>query len=143
MRLVNILCDKFYPISNGLHNYIHIPFMRLPYTLYSSGRALSTGRKTFFAETAIIINACSSGLFFRKYLTSAPETCIIVFVCLKTKKRLGGTYMYAIIKTSGKQFKVSENDIISVNRLSDVNAGDKIEFKDILLVVDADIKVGT
>ena len=51
--------------------------------------------------------------------------------------------MYAIIKTSGKQFKVSENDIISVNRLSDVNAGDKIEFKDILLVVDADIKVGT
>ena len=51
--------------------------------------------------------------------------------------------MYAIIKTSGKQFKVAENDIISVNRLSDADAGDKVEFKEVLLVVDGDVKVGT
>ncbi len=51
--------------------------------------------------------------------------------------------MYAIIKTSGKQFKVAENDIISVNRLSDAAAGDKIEFKEVLLIADGDVKVGT
>ncbi|MBP5274038.1 MAG: 50S ribosomal protein L21 [Abditibacteriota bacterium] len=51
--------------------------------------------------------------------------------------------MYAIIKTSGRQFKVSENDIISVNRIADVDAGDKVEFGEVLLVVDSDVRVGT
>lgn len=51
--------------------------------------------------------------------------------------------MYAIIKTSGKQYKISENDIISVNKLP-VNEGDKVEFKEILLVNnDGDLIIGT
>ena len=51
--------------------------------------------------------------------------------------------MYAIIKTSGKQFTVSVDDIISVNRLA-AEEGAKVEFKDVLLVNnEGDVKVGT
>ncbi|MBI4097286.1 MAG: 50S ribosomal protein L21 [Candidatus Levybacteria bacterium] len=50
---------------------------------------------------------------------------------------------YAVIKTGGKQYRVSEGDVISVERL--VNDGKKdIVFADVLLYhADGDIKVGT
>lgn len=41
--------------------------------------------------------------------------------------------MYAIIQTGGKQYKVSEGDIIEVEKL-DINAGNMIEFSDVLFL---------
>lgn len=50
--------------------------------------------------------------------------------------------MFAIIKTGGKQYKVSEGDVIFVEKL-DVAEGDKITFDSVLAVSDADgVKVG-
>ena len=49
--------------------------------------------------------------------------------------------MYAIIATGGKQYKVSEGDIIRVEKLG-VEANEKVTFDQVLLVSDADVKVG-
>jgi len=51
--------------------------------------------------------------------------------------------MYAIIETGGKQYKVSEGDVITVEKLkAEVNS--KVEFDKVLLVsLDGDIRVGT
>lgn len=49
--------------------------------------------------------------------------------------------MYAIIATGGKQYKVSEGDIIRVEKLG-VDANEKVTFDQVLLVSDADVKVG-
>ena len=45
--------------------------------------------------------------------------------------------MYAIIRTGGKQFRVSEGDHIAVERL-EVDAGDEVTLDDVLLVGDDD-----
>ena len=42
--------------------------------------------------------------------------------------------MFAIVQTGGKQYKVSENDVISVEKL-DKNVGDKITL-DVMLIGD-------
>ena len=47
--------------------------------------------------------------------------------------------MKAVIMTGGKQYYVSENDVIYVEKLG-LNEGDKVEFNDVLMVDD---KVGT
>ena len=53
--------------------------------------------------------------------------------------------MYAIIATGGKQYKVSEGDIIKVEKI-EAEAGDTITFDDVLavsgdsLLVGADVK---
>lgn len=44
--------------------------------------------------------------------------------------------MYAVIETGGKQYKVSEGDVIEVEKL-EVNVGEKIEFP-VLLTVDGE-----
>ena len=49
--------------------------------------------------------------------------------------------MYAIIATGGKQYKVSEGDIIMVEKLG-VATGDKYTFEQVLLVSGDDVKVG-
>ncbi len=49
--------------------------------------------------------------------------------------------MYAIIATGGKQYKVSEGDIITIEKLG-VEAGEKITFDQVLAVSDKDLKVG-
>ena len=43
--------------------------------------------------------------------------------------------MYAVIKTGGKQYKVSKDDVISVEKLSD-DAGKKIKLTDVLIISD-------
>ena len=43
--------------------------------------------------------------------------------------------MYAIIKTGGKQYKVSEGDILAVEKL-DKEAGDSVTFDEVLAVKD-------
>ena len=50
--------------------------------------------------------------------------------------------MFAVIKTGGKQYKVSENDIIVVEKL-DAEAGKTITFDDVLMAgTGGDVKVG-
>lgn len=50
--------------------------------------------------------------------------------------------MYAVIATGGKQYKVSEGDIVKVEKL-DVQAGETYTFDKVLLVSGDDVKVGT
>lgn len=51
--------------------------------------------------------------------------------------------MYAVVKTGGKQYKVAENDVIKVERLSG-EAGDTITLNEILMLVDGDkVTIGT
>ena len=50
--------------------------------------------------------------------------------------------MYAVIKTGAKQHKVSEGDILSVEKLDGVK-GDEVVFSEVLMVSDdKEIKVG-
>lgn len=50
--------------------------------------------------------------------------------------------MYAVIETGGKQYKVSEGDVIYVEKL-DVEAGADVTFDKVLLVGEGkDVKVG-
>ena len=50
--------------------------------------------------------------------------------------------MYAIIKTGGKQYKVSEGDLVRVEKLP-YEVGETVEFGEVLLVAnDSDVKVG-
>ncbi len=50
--------------------------------------------------------------------------------------------MYAIIATGGKQYKVSEGDIITIEKLG-VEAGEKVTFDQVLAVGGDSLKVGT
>lgn len=50
--------------------------------------------------------------------------------------------MYAIIETAGKQYKVAEGDIITVEKLG-VEAGQEYTFDKVLVLAkDGDVKVG-
>ena len=50
--------------------------------------------------------------------------------------------MYAIIKTGGKQYKVSEGDLVRVEKLA-YEVGETVDFDQVLLVSnDGDLKVG-
>lgn len=48
----------------------------------------------------------------------------------------------AVVQIAGKQVRVRENDVIRVPLLAD-EVGSSVEFDRVLLVSDADIKVGT
>ena len=49
--------------------------------------------------------------------------------------------MYAIIATGGKQYKVSEGDIITIEKLG-VEAGETVTFDQVLAVNNGELKVG-
>ena len=50
--------------------------------------------------------------------------------------------MYAIIKTGGKQYRVAEGDVITIEKL-DAEANAAVTFDEVLTVVnDGDVKVG-
>ena len=49
--------------------------------------------------------------------------------------------MYAIIATGGKQYKVTEGDVISVEKLG-VNACDTVNFDQVLALNDGELKIG-
>lgn len=56
---------------------------------------------------------------------------------------IGFQTMYAVIKTGGKQHRVSEGDILSVEKIGG-SKGDKVSFEEILMVArDGKIEVGT
>lgn len=44
--------------------------------------------------------------------------------------------MYAIVEISGKQYKVSEGDIVFVARLESLELGSSVEFDKVLLISD-------
>ncbi len=49
---------------------------------------------------------------------------------------------YAVIKSGGKQYRVSEGDIVEVDRIKE--AAKELSFKDVLLVVDNEnVSIGT
>ena len=51
--------------------------------------------------------------------------------------------MYAVIKTGGKQYKVSEGDILNFEKIEG-GKGDIVSFNEVLLVSgDGDVSVGT
>ena len=51
--------------------------------------------------------------------------------------------MYAVIQTSGKQYKVSKEDIITIDRVSG-ETGDKIEISDVLFTSEnGKVQIGT
>ncbi len=50
--------------------------------------------------------------------------------------------MYAVIKTGGKQYRVAQNDLLTIERLTG-EPGASIEFADVLMVGNGDqVKVG-
>ena len=60
------------------------------------------------------------------------------FYCLKKKsvlplRKYFRFIMFVIVNIAGQQFKVKQNDELFVHRLNG-NAGDKVEFSDILMV---------
>ena len=50
--------------------------------------------------------------------------------------------MYAIIATGGKQYKVAEGDIITIEKLG-VEAGEKVTFDQVLALGGEELKVGS
>lgn len=50
--------------------------------------------------------------------------------------------MYAVIKTGGKQYKVSEGDLLKIEKIEGA-VGDTIELNEILMVGGAEVKIGT
>lgn len=61
-------------------------------------------------------------------------------LCLVSLGR-GGKFMYAIVETGGKQYRVAEGDIVNVEKL-DANVGDKVELSVLMLVNDGKTTVG-
>ncbi len=49
--------------------------------------------------------------------------------------------MYAVIATGGKQYKVSEGDVIDVEKLG-LGAGETVTFDDVLAVSDGALRAG-
>ena len=51
--------------------------------------------------------------------------------------------MYAVIKTGGKQYKVSEGDRLRIERIEG-NVGDTVSFRDVLLVGEGEeVRIGS
>lgn len=50
--------------------------------------------------------------------------------------------MYAVIRTGGKQYRVSENDVVNVEKL-DGEVGSELSFDALAVGAGADLKVGT
>ncbi|HRK18182.1 MAG TPA: 50S ribosomal protein L21 [Hyphomicrobiaceae bacterium] len=51
--------------------------------------------------------------------------------------------MYAVIKTGGKQYRVAQNDVLTVEKLAG-EAGAKVEFGEVLMIAgDGAAKVGS
>jgi len=50
--------------------------------------------------------------------------------------------MYAVIRTGGKQYKVSEGDLVKVEKLAG-EVGETIELAEVLMVGGEEVKIGT
>ncbi|MBI2617881.1 50S ribosomal protein L21 [Candidatus Kaiserbacteria bacterium] len=63
----------------------------------------------------------------------------------KTVKKVRNTEEFAVIETGGKQYVVTEGDVITIEKLSgDFKAGDRVTFDKVLLVDNGkDTTIGT
>jgi len=63
---------------------------------------------------------------------------------LSTRRKIGGviTVAYAIIRTGGKQFRVSPGDVVRVPSIADKNAGDSVEFEVLTAGDDNGVRIG-
>jgi large subunit ribosomal protein L21 len=78
--------------------------------------------------------------FWTNELTRGKE--IFIIVSSKIVFSGGGTLMYAIVKTGGKQILLSPGDKVKVEKIEG-NVGDEIELSDVLMVKkDDDVIVG-
>ncbi len=51
--------------------------------------------------------------------------------------------MYAVIKTGGKQYRVTEGDVIEIEKLA-ADEGEAVDFDEVLMVGEGeDVKIGT
>lgn len=50
--------------------------------------------------------------------------------------------MYAVIKTGGKQYKVSEGDTLKIEKIAG-SVGDTIEISEVLMVGGEEVQIGT
>ena len=50
--------------------------------------------------------------------------------------------MFAVIKTGGKQYRVAQDDVIEIEKVAG-EAGDKVEFSEVLMIGGDSPKVGT
>jgi ribosomal protein L21 len=56
-------------------------------------------------------------------------------------RKLRDTHMFAVLKTGGKQYKVANGDVLKVEKLAG-NAGDTVQFNEILMLGGDDVTVG-
>ena len=76
----------------------------------------------------------------KKALLSAPKNAAFISASLSEREVL---FVFAIIETGGKQYKVIEQDIIFVEKL-DANEGDEIVFDSVMALSDDNgFKAGT
>jgi len=66
----------------------------------------------------------------------------VLYICSPKLEGIIVITMYAIVEIAGQQFKVAKDDKVYVNRLSN-NEGESVDFENVLLVADKDVKVGT
>ena len=60
---------------------------------------------------------------------------------LASNDKIGGAIMYAVIATGGKQYKVSEGDIITIEKLG-AEVGETVTFDQVLAVNNGELVVG-
>lgn len=54
------------------------------------------------------------------------------------------TMTFAIIKTGGKQYRVSEGDVLTIEKLAETAKGEKVTFTEVLLLDrEGDVQIGT
>ena len=76
----------------------------------------------------------------KKALLSAPKNAAFISASLSEREVL---FVFAVIETGGKQYKVIEQDIIFVEKL-DANEGDEIVFDSVMALSDDNgFKAGT
>ncbi len=83
------------------------------------------------------------------YYTRLPLNQVTNSICMLTKigeycpdfGLIRRCFMYAVIATGGKQYKVSEGDVIRVEKLG-VEAGGTYSFDKVLLVSGDEMKIG-
>ncbi len=64
------------------------------------------------------------------------------FSSLRRPSSGGLQQMYAVIKTGGKQYRVEQGDVVTVEKLEG-GSGDAVSFDDVLLVGGDELKIGT
>tara|TARA_B100001939_G_scaffold66831_1_gene55659 strand:+ start:67 stop:729 length:663 start_codon:yes stop_codon:yes gene_type:complete len=95
------------------------PIPRQQIALDSSVKTILCLKRPFAVDTSV--TAC----IFRATLTSASNFSFY--------GKIKSLAMYAVLKTGGKQYKVSENDVIIVERLSG-ESGAKINLDNVLMI---------